>query len=130
MLVPAGHLVCGQRSEVDATLAGPSVAFTFTSGFAAPEMHFAASGLSTVLGDAEERREVPDEFVLVDAKVVVEQVEKLLLHQVDLGLRKESAVARPMLVLRGRVVEVLCGNDEGSKENTVPRAVHALGDAW
>lgn len=71
----------------------------------------------------------------VDAEVPVEEEEELLLHEVDLGdgeaevvVAAHSAVASPVLVLWGRVVEVLGGKDEGSKEDAVGGALHALGD--
>lgn len=70
-----------------------------------------------------------EELVLVDAEVVVEEVEELLLHEVDLCLGEEGAVAGPVLVLWRRVVEVLCCDDEGCEEDAVACAVHALCDA-
>ena len=71
----------------------------------------------------------------VDAEVPVEKEEKLLLHEVDLSDGEtevveaaDSAVASPVLVLGRGVVEVLGSQDEGSKENAVGGALHALGN--
>lgn len=71
----------------------------------------------------------------VDAEVPVEEKQKLLLHEVDLSngetevvVAAYSAVASPVLVLWGRVVEVLGCKDERSKEDAVGGAFHALGD--
>jgi len=65
---------------------------------------------------------------LIDSEIIVENVEKLLLHEVDLGKREEASVALPVHVLRGRVVEVLCGANEDGEEDTMPSALHAVGD--
>lgn len=42
-------------------------------------------------------------------------------------LTEESGVACPVLVLRRRVIEVLCSDNEGGKEDAVSCARHALG---
>jgi hypothetical protein len=77
---------------------------------------------------AEEGSEVLEEVRLLHTEVVVEEEEKLTLHEVDLGGGEEGAVASPVLVLRRRVVEVLGGGDEDGEEDAVAGAVHALGD--
>ncbi len=77
---------------------------------------------------SEERLEVVHNLLLGDGKVVVEQVQELLLHEVDLGLREHLGVAAPVLVLGRRVVQVLGGDDERRKEDPVTGAGHALGD--
>lgn len=71
----------------------------------------------------------------VDAEVPVEKEEELLLHEVDLGdgeakvlVAANRAVAGPVLVLGGGVVEVLSGKDESGKEDAVGGALHALGN--
>lgn len=81
----------------------------------------------------EEGLEVGVEVVLCDAEVPVEEVEELLLHEVDLVVGEAEAlvaadggVAGPVLVLWRRVVEVLCGEDEGGEEDAVDGAAHAL----
>lgn len=99
MLVPAWDLGSWQGSEVDASLAGPNVALTLAASFAATEMHLASATLSAVFCHPEEWREVPDKLILVNAQVVVEQIEQLLFHEVNFGLGEEGAVTRPMLVL-------------------------------
>lgn len=71
-----------------------------------------------------------DDLIFVDSQVVVEQVEQLLLHQVDFGLREHLRVAAPVLVLGGRVVEVLGSDDEGGEEDSVSSARHTLGNLW
>lgn len=77
---------------------------------------------------AEERLEVVNNLILVDCQVVVEQEQELFLHQVDFRLREHLGVPAPMLVLWGRVVEVLGGDDEGGKEDSVSGARHSFGD--
>jgi hypothetical protein len=68
---------------------------------------------------------VDEKLLLGNVKVVVEKVEELLLHEVDLGEGEEGSVSLPMLVLGRRVVEILGGADEGGKEDSVSGAVHA-----
>lgn len=64
-------------------------------------------------------------FFLVDGKIVVEEEEKLLFHQVDFSLREHLSVSTPVLVLGGRVIEVFSGDNESRKENTMTSARHA-----
>ena len=71
-----------------------------------------------------------DDLILVDSQIVVEEVEQLLLHEVDLGLREHLGVSAPVLVLWRRVIEVFGGDDEGGEEDSVTGAGHALGDLW
>lgn len=47
-----------------------------------------------------------------------------------LSLGEEGGVFRPVLVLWRRVVEILCGDDEGGEEDTVSGARHAFGGRW
>lgn len=75
--------------------------------------------------------------LLTDNEVPLEKVEELLLHEVDLSQAEaealvtlDSSVASPVLVLGGRVVERLCGEDKRSEEDAVDSAAHALGDRW
>jgi hypothetical protein len=68
---------------------------------------------------------VCDELRLFDTQVVVEEVQQLLLHQVDLGEREESTVLLPVHVLWRRVVKVLGGTDEYGEEDSVSGALHA-----
>ena len=67
-----------------------------------------------------------DQGLLVHTEIVIKEVEKLLLHQVDLILSEEGAVSLPVLVLGAAVVEVLGCNDECCQEDSVVRAGHAL----
>lgn len=76
-----------------------------------------------------------EEIFLVDASVPVQQEEQLALHQVDFWQGEAEAiktldgsVSRPVLVLRAGIVQVLGGEDEGSQEDAVDGAAHALGD--
>jgi tRNA-binding EMAP/Myf-like protein len=92
------------------------------------------SGLVAADG-SQEWLEVEVKILWVDAKVPVEEEEKLLLHEVDLGdgeakvlVAADSTVPGPVLVLGRGVVEVLCSEDEGSQEDSVDGASHALGD--
>lgn len=73
-----------------------------------------------------ERREVLERVGLVKAEIVVQEEEELFLHQVDLGRIEQLGKGSPVLVLGGRVVEVLRCGDQGGEENTVPRAWHPL----
>jgi hypothetical protein len=90
-------------------------------------------GLRSSVGDGRgrdcdrlpERAKVSDQVGFLDPEVVVEEVEKLLLHQVDFGEREESSVFLPVHVLGGGIVEVLGGADEDSKEDSVSGALHA-----
>ena len=63
--------------------------------------------------------EVFDEFGLLNAQLVVEQVEQLLLHEVDLGEGEEPSVLLPVHVLGRRIIEVLCCADEDGEEDSV-----------
>lgn len=72
------------------------------------------------------RREIFDCLFFVVAKIEVKQEEQLLFHQVDLGGVEENRVTSPVLVLRGRVVEIFRGDNEGCKEDAMPRARHAF----
>jgi len=70
-----------------------------------------------------------------DSQVPVEEVEKLLLHEVDfsdgeakVGEVANGCVTSPVLVLWRRVVEVLGREDKGCKEDTVYSTLHALVD--
>lgn len=129
LLVPAGDLGGREVAKVNATLAGTDVALALAATLETAQVHLATTSLGTGLNTAEEGSKVNHELVLLDSEVVVEQIEKLLLHEIDLGLREESGVVSPVLVLGRRVVEVLGGDDEGSEEDTVTSAVHALGNA-
>lgn len=75
----------------------------------------------------EEGLEIVDNLLLGDGEVVVEEEEELLLHKVYLLLGEHLRVAAPMLVLWGRVVEVLGGDNESGQENTVTSAGEAFG---
>ena len=79
--------------------------------------------------------EVVVEILGVDAQVPVQEEEKLLLHEVDLGdgeakvfVATDSTVPSPVLVLGRRVVEVLRGKDERGQEDAVHSAPHTLRD--
>lgn len=97
---------------------------------------FGLAGLPGADG-RQEGLEVGVEIGLCDAQIPAEQVQELLLHQVDFGqaeaeavVAADSGVAGPVLVLRGGVVKVLGGENEGSEEDTVDGAAHALCDWW
>lgn len=126
----AGHLGGRQVAEHHPTLARPAVSLTFPPGIAASKEHLAGASGSGVLDGAKERLKVLQQLVLLDSEVVVEQVEELLLHEVDLGLGEEDTVPSPVLVLRRRVVEVLGCDNQGGKEDTMSCAMHALGNSW
>ena len=63
--------------------------------------------------------EVVEKILLAHSAVPVQQVQQLSFHQVDLSQRKAEAiitfhacVSSPMLVLRTRVIQILCSKDE------------------
>ena len=56
---------------------------------------------------------------LIEAEIIVQKVEQLLFHEIDLRSRKDDGVGRPVLVLRRRVVEVLGADDERSEEDAM-----------
>jgi hypothetical protein len=58
-------------------------------------------------------------LLFVKVKIEVKQEEQLRFHQVDLGDVEELGIDCPVFILRGRVVDVLCGDNEGSQEDTV-----------
>lgn len=81
--------------------------------------------------------EVVVEIFRVDLEVPVEEEEELLFHEVhfgdgeaEVGKAPDDGVPRPVLVLRGAVIEVLCGEDESSQEDSVNSATHALCNRW
>lgn len=88
-----------------------------------------------------------DELGFLDAEIVVEEIEELAFHEVwhievssvyllwmkrlqltRLGSREQASISVPVLVLGARIVQVLGGYDEGSQEDAVSGAVHALCD--
>lgn len=84
-----------------------------------------------------ERLEVEEEVIFGDSEVPLKETEKLLLHKVDFSqaeaevvVAADGSVASPVLVLGRRVVEVLGCQDEGSQEDAVDCAAHALGHWW
>lgn len=91
--------------------------------------------LETATDGHEERLQVVQEVGLVDTDVPVQQEEQLTLHQVDFGQREPKAlvaadggVPGPVLVLWTGVVEVLGCQNQGSQEDAMHCAAHALGD--
>jgi hypothetical protein len=73
-------------------------------------------------------------IIWADPQVPVQEEEHLLLHEVDLCDGKaevreatDGCVSCPVLVLWRRVVEILCGEDERGKEDTMHSAAHSFG---
>jgi hypothetical protein len=64
------------------------------------------------------------EFLFVEAQVVVQKVEQLLFHEVDLSDVKHDSVVRPVNVLGRRIVQVFRSDDEGGEKNTMACARH------
>lgn len=91
--------------------------------FDGSDPHFSRAGRITLLV-SEEGTKVLDCLVLVEAKIIVEQEEKLLFHEVYLGEIEKRGVSRPMLVFGRRVVEILCSDDESGQEDAMSRTRH------
>lgn len=77
--------------------------------------------------------EVAVKVLFSDTKVPLKQSKKLLLHEVDLGQAEakiietaDGSVSCPVLVLWGRVVEILCSKDKRCKEDAVRSTFHSL----
>ena len=79
---------------------------------------------------AEEGFKVDNNLVLGDGEIVIEEVEQLFLHEVDLCLGEHLGVSTPVFVLGRRIIEVLGGDDESGEEDSVSGAWHTLGDFW
>jgi hypothetical protein len=63
-----------------------------------------------VEGSRRERNEGVEggrEVMRGDTKIVVQQAEKLALHEIDLGQRKAAGAPRPVTIFRGSVVDIL-----------------------
>jgi hypothetical protein len=73
---------------------------------------------------------VEENILLLDAEVVIHQVQQLLLHQVDLGKGEVDRISLPVLVLGRCVVEVLCCADQGSEEEAMAGTWHAWVGGW
>ena len=78
-----------------------------------------------------------EQIILSDPQIEVKKKQQLSFHQVHLSQREPKAfetldccVSGPMFVLRARVVQVLCSENERSKEDPVHRAPHTLSDRW
>jgi len=72
-----------------------------------------------------------------DSQIPIEQEQELLLHQIHLGdgetevgKAADRSVSSPVLVLGRRVIQILRGEDEGSQEDPVHCASHALCNCW
>lgn len=68
-----------------------------------------------------------DGLGFIEAEVVTEEEEELLLHEINLGDVEQFGVGSPVLVLWRRVVEVLGGDDEGGEKNAMTRARDTYG---
>lgn len=67
------------------------------------ESRFSRTGEFALLVD-DEGCKVPDRVVFVETKIVVEQKQELLFHEVYLGEIEQGSISRPVLVFRRRVV--------------------------
>lgn len=75
------------------------------------------------------------EVLLGNSKVPVQQEQQLLLHEIHFGVGKpkpltilHQRITRPVFVLRGRVVQVLGGENESGQEDAMNSTPHALGN--
>ena len=90
--------------------------------------------LETVANGCQERLQEGEKILLGDSRLPIQEEEQLTLHEVYLGEGEAEAVEPldgrvpgPVLVLGTGVVEVLGCEDEGSQEDSVDGAAHALG---
>ena len=74
-------------------------------------------------GDHERSKEHAD-FPFVEAQIVVQKVEQLFLHEVNLSNIKHYSVIRPVKVLRRRIIQVFGGDNEGGEKNPMACARH------
>ena len=87
-----------------------------------------ASLLGSLVESIHERSKVGDGFSLVETEVIVQEEQKLLLHEVDLCCLEYPRKGGPVLVFRRRVVQVLRSNDESREEHAVASAGHPCYD--
>lgn len=74
-------------------------------------------------GDHERSKERAD-FRFVEAQVVVQKVEQLLLHKINLSNIEHYSVIRPVKVLRRRIIQIFGGDNEGGEKNPMACARH------
>ena len=74
-------------------------------------------------GDHERSKERAD-FTFVEAQVVIQKVEQLFLHEVNLSNIKDDSVIRPVKILRGRIIQVFGGDNESGEKNPMACARH------
>ena len=138
--VVAGEAVGGgvggdRRALPEALTVGGHLALAQRSGLASFVAFLALLELGADGG--EEGFEMGVEVLGQDAEIPVEEEQQLFLHEIDFRegeaeafVSADGRVSRPVLVLGGRVVEVLGRQDEGRQEDAVHGAAHALGDGW
>jgi len=90
--------------------------------------------VETLANGSQEGLEMTVQFLRANAEVPIEQGEELPLHGVhcckgetEMVVAMHGAVASPEPVLRRRVIQVLCGEDEGREEDAVDRTALAFG---
>lgn len=125
LILQAGHLL------LDSPLLGNSHAMLL------PDASLLFGHLDLGPDGSQERVEMVIEILFGDDQIPFQELQKLLLHQVDLGSREAKwlvssyvGVFGPVLVLGRRVVEELGGKDERSQEDSVDGASETLGHGW
>jgi hypothetical protein len=69
--------------------------------------------------------ERPEDFLFVKSKVIVEKIEQLFFHQVNLGDVEEDGIAGPVDILGRRIVEILGGDDQSRKKHSMAGTRHS-----
>jgi len=64
------------------------------------------------------------ELLFLEAQVVVQKIQQLLFHEVDLSNVKHNSVVRPVNVLWRRIVQVFRSDDESGEKNPMACARH------
>ena len=125
----------GRRSLPEALTVCSKLALTKGSEFAGLVAFLPLLKLST--DRCEEGLEMGVKILRSDLQIPVQEEQKLFLHQVDLCKREAKAlisshrrIPSPVLVLGGRIVQVLGRQDERGQKDPVNSAPHTLGDWW
>jgi hypothetical protein len=68
-----------------------------------------------------ERRKMFTGLSLIETQVIIQQIQQLFLHQVDLRHIEEDSIVGPVAVLWRRVVEIFGSHNQRGEEDAMPR---------